>query len=173
MGLQPVNNQFNIIGGNMYPTKEGCGYLLNNFKGLSYNLVCSLPRINPNNTSAAVDVKISWILNGETKEETIPIPIKMDSYTSVDAIIGKATRKGRAWLLSRISGMEITDGDIQDVGFIEVKQSQTIIELDASEIEQKLKVASTKEEVNILWKQLSENQQSDFEIMFNEKEKEL
>ena len=173
MGLQPVNNQFNIIGGNMYPTKEGCGYLLNNFKGLSYNLVCSLPRINPNNTSAAVDVKISWILNGETKEETIPIPIKMDSYTSVDAIIGKATRKGRAWLLSRISGMEITDGDIQDVGFIEVKQPQTIVELDASEIEQKLKVASTKEEVNILWKQLSENQQSDFEIMFNEKEKEL
>ena len=69
--------------------------------------------------------------------------------------------------------MEITDGDIQDVGFIEVKQPQTIVELDASEIEQKLKIASTKEEVNILWKQLSENQQSDFEIMFNEKEKEL
>lgn len=121
MGLQPVNNQFNIIGGNMYPTKEGCGYLLNNFKGLSYNLVCSLPRINSDKTSAAVDVKISWVLNGESKEETIPIPIKMDAYTSVDALIGKATRKGRAWLLSRISGMEITDGEIEDVNFKEVK----------------------------------------------------
>jgi len=85
MGLQPVNNQFNIIGGNMYPTKEGCGFLLNNFKGLSYNLVCSLPRINADKTSAAVDVKVSWVLNGENKEETIPIPIKMDSHTSVDA----------------------------------------------------------------------------------------
>ncbi|MFK5282891.1 hypothetical protein ACI3PL_25325, partial [Lacticaseibacillus paracasei] len=46
LGIQPTGNQFNIIAGNMYPTKEGCGYLLNNFKGLSYNLVCSLPRIN-------------------------------------------------------------------------------------------------------------------------------
>lgn len=133
LGLQPTGNQFNIIAGNMYPTKEGCGYLLNNFKGLSYNLVCSLPKVNSDKTSAAIDVKINWIINGEHKEETIPIPIKMDSYTSVDALIGKATRKGRAWLLSRVSGMEITDGDIQDAGYIEVKLTPTQID-EANEV---------------------------------------
>ena len=121
MGLQPVNNQFNIIGGNMYPTKEGCGYLLNNLKGLSYNLVCSIQKISADKTSAVVDVKINWSINGEKNEQTIPIPIKMDAYTSVDALIGKATRKGRAWLLSRVSGIEITDGEIEDVNFKEVK----------------------------------------------------
>lgn len=121
MGLQPVNNQFNIIGGNMYPTKEGCGYLLNNLKGLFYNLVCSIQKISADKTSAVVDVKINWSINGEKNEQTIPIPIKMDAYTSVDALIGKATRKGRAWLLSRVSGMEITDGEIEDVNFKEVK----------------------------------------------------
>lgn len=116
MGLQPTGNQFNIIAGNTYPTKEGCGYLLNNFQGLNYEIVCGLPRVNPEKTSAAVDCAISWSINGgETFEKTVPIPIKMDSYTSLDAVIGKATRKARAWLLSRIMGMEVTDGEVEDV----------------------------------------------------------
>lgn len=114
-GLQPYGNQFNIIAGNMYPTKEGCGYRLNNMEGLSYELVCSLPKINGDRSSAAVDVNIKWTINNESKEKTIPIPIKMDKYTSVDAVIGKATRKGRAWLISTLTGMEVTDGDVKDV----------------------------------------------------------
>ena len=115
MGLQPTGNQFNIIAGNMYPTKEGCGYLLNRFPGLSYRIVCGLPKVNQEKTSAAVDVNITWKLNGEQKTEVVPIPIKIDSYASVDSIIGKATRKGRAWLLSVVSGVEVTDGEVEDV----------------------------------------------------------
>lgn len=126
LGLQPYGNQFNIIAGNTYPTKAGCGYLLNNWKGLSYDLVCGLPRISNDRTSSAVEVTIKWTLNGTTKEKTIPIAIKMDAYTSVDAIIGKATRKGRAWLLSAIMGTEITDGDIEDaVNLNETSTSKT------------------------------------------------
>lgn len=116
MGLQPYGNQFNIIAGNMYMTKEGAGHILNNFKGLKYDLVCSLPRISADKTSAAVDVNIDWTLNGETKSKTIPIPIKMDAYTSVDSLIGKATRKGRAWLIGTITGIEVGDGDATENG---------------------------------------------------------
>lgn len=47
MGVQPVGNQFNIIAGNCYLTKEGIGYLLKNINGLSYDIVFTLPRINP------------------------------------------------------------------------------------------------------------------------------
>lgn len=116
MGLQPTGNQFNIIAGNTYPTKEGCGYLLNNFPGLNYEIVCGLPRVNSEKTSSAVDCAISWSINGSDPiEKTVPIPIKMDSYTSLDSVIGKATRKARAWLLSRIMGMEVTDGEVEDV----------------------------------------------------------
>jgi len=67
----------------------------------------------------------------------------------------------------------IRDVETMQVDYVDNSKEPLLIELDASEIEQKLKVYSTKEEVNLLWKQLSENQQSDFEIMFNEKEKEL
>lgn len=126
MGLQPTGNQFNIIAGNTYPTKEGCGYLLNNFTGLKYDLVCGLPKINAEKTGAAVDVLITWTLGGQANEKTIPIPIKIDSYTSVDAIIGKATRKGRAWLLSNITGVEVTDGEIEDVNHT-VVSSETLV----------------------------------------------
>jgi len=114
MGLQPTGNQFNILAGNTYATKEGCGYLLNNFQGLKYEIVCGLPRINNEKTGAAVEVSISWTIKDESNEKMVHIPIKMDAYTSVDAVIGKATRKGRAWLLSRITGMEITDGETED-----------------------------------------------------------
>lgn len=119
-GVQPYGNQFNIIAGNMYMTKEGCGYALNNFKGLGYTLVCSLPRINSDKTSSSVDVKIEWNIAGKQEEKIVPIPIKMDAYTSVDAIIGKATRKGRAWLLSTVSGIEIPEGDVTDINYVDV-----------------------------------------------------
>ena len=62
---------------------------------------------------------------------------------------------------------------IKPVDYVDNSKEPLLIELDASEIESKLKIASTKEEINVLWKQLSEEQQSDFEVMFNEKEKEL
>ncbi len=122
IGLEPTGNQFNIIASSMYPTKEGCGALLNKHKGLrKWDVIPGLPRINAERTSAAVDVKIKWTLaDGTQKEETIPLAIKMDpKYTSVDAIAGKATRKGRAWLLSSISGVEITDGDTNDIDYKE------------------------------------------------------
>lgn len=130
LGLQPTGNQFNIIAGNTYPTKEGCGYLLNNFPGLKYDLVVSIPRVNEQKTGAAVEVTINWTINnGEKNSKVVPIAIKMDQYTSVDSIVGKATRKGRAWLLSAISGTEVTDGDVQDVPFNEVKDAVTIEDL--------------------------------------------
>jgi len=83
-GVQPFGNQFNIIAGNCYITKEGFGYLLNNMKGLVYEIIPSLPRINPDKTSAAIVVKIKWSIGGETKEREIDLPIKMNSFMGAD-----------------------------------------------------------------------------------------
>lgn len=116
MGLQPHGNQFNIIAGNMYPTKEGLGYLLSNYPGLSYKIIPELPRINSTNTSAAIVMRISWSVNGSAKQESsIEIPVKMNAYMGTDAVIGKATRKARAWLYSTITGSEISEGDVSDL----------------------------------------------------------
>jgi len=125
MGLQPYGNEFNIISGNTYATKEGVGRLLATWKGLKYSLICGVPKPNADGKSAVVDVTIKWTINNESKEEIIPISIKMDAYTSVDAMIGKATRKGRAWLISNISGIEIVEADVTDPEFLDVTQKQT------------------------------------------------
>lgn len=132
MGLQPFGNEFNIIAGNTYATKEGVGRLLATWKGLKYSLICGVPKPNADGKSAVVDVNIKWTINNELKEEVIPISIKMDAYTSVDAMIGKATRKGRAWLISNISGIEIVEADVTDAEFLDVTQKQTHQEVSKS-----------------------------------------
>lgn len=132
MGLQPFGNEFNIIAGNTYATKEGVGRLLATWKGLKYSLVCGVPKPANDGKSAVVEVTIKWTINGESNEEIIPISVKMDQYTSVDAMIGKATRKGRAWLLSAISGIEIVEADITDAEFVDVTQKQTVAEVSKS-----------------------------------------
>ena len=115
-GLQPHGNQFNIIAGNMYPTKEGLGYLLANYKGLSYQVIPELPRVNTANTSAAIVMNVKWKLNGGSlNTESIEIPIKVNKFMGTDAIIGKATRKARAWLYSTITGSEISEGEVGDL----------------------------------------------------------
>ena len=122
-GVQPVGNQFNIIAGNCYITKEGFGYLLANFNGLAYEIIPRLPNISSDGKSANIIMVISWQLNGgEKKQREIEFPIKVNSFMGSDAVIGKATRKARAWLYNSITGLEIGDGDIQDVSFEDVSK---------------------------------------------------
>ena len=128
MGLQPYGNEFNIIAGNTYATKEGLGRLLATWKGLQYTLVCGVPKPQSDAKSAVIDVEIKWTINGTTQSQVIPISVKMDQWTSVDALIGKATRKGRAWLVSAISGIEITDGDIEDIKYTDVSSPKQTAE---------------------------------------------
>jgi hypothetical protein len=111
-GLQPTGNQFNIIAGNMYATKEGMGYLLSKIPGLRYDIIPELPRIQPQ--SAAVVMNIEWTINGIHNSKKIDIPIKVNQYMGADAILGKATRKARKWLYDTITGTEIPEGDISD-----------------------------------------------------------
>lgn len=116
IGLQPFNNEFNIISGQMYPTKEGMGSLLKKIAGLKYEVIPSLPRINADKSGAAIVMKIKWSVNNSPEEtRDIEIPVKMNASMGVDAVIGKATRKARAWLFSYLTGNEISDGDVQDV----------------------------------------------------------
>lgn len=116
-GVQPWGNQFNIIAGNTYVTKEGFGHLLSNFKGLKdYEIIPGLPRINIEKTGAAIMMKVKWTLANEPQQERdLDISVKMNAYMGVDAVIGKATRKSRAWLHSKLSGVEIGEGDVSDI----------------------------------------------------------
>lgn len=115
-GVQPMGNQFNIISGSCYITKEGFGYMLKNVPGLHYEIVPDLPRINPEKTAAACKVKIYWSFPGSEKlSREVEFPIKMNAHMGSDAVLGKATRKARAWLFNTVMNTEISDGDITDI----------------------------------------------------------
>lgn len=131
LGLQPTGNEFNIIGGNMYPTKEGFGSLLKNLSGLRYNLTFKNPTISADKSTANCIVTIDYEFNHEKQSQTIDFPIKCNAYMSADALIGKATRKSRAWLFNYLSGTDITDGDVQDVPHVDVTPKQTSKEVSA------------------------------------------
>lgn len=152
VGLQPAGNQFNIIAGKMYPTKEGCGYLLNRFPGLQYQIVCGLPQINKEKTGAAVEVTINWKYAGHTNQQLVPFPIKIDQYASVDSIIGKATRKARAWLLSTITGVEITSGDVEDATPINVESTvrKSTAQMEEDRMKQLISTCETLDELHSL-----------------------
>jgi hypothetical protein len=119
-GYQPTNNEFNIIAGNMYPTKNGLERKANEWQGLKYSIVQSIKVFSTENKNALVEALIKWEINGDSREETVPIPLKIDSWTSVDAVIGKGKRKALAWLLSVVSGEVVTDGDVDDLKLHEI-----------------------------------------------------
>jgi len=121
LGLEVTGNQFNIIGGNMYPTREGFGSLLDKMTGLRKNFTYKNIVQHPGSKTANVVVQIDWQFNEETaKKQVIDFPIKSSDYTSYDALVGKAERKAKRWLYNTIKGSDISDGDVSDIPHIVV-----------------------------------------------------
>ena len=114
-GLQPTGNEFNIIAGNMYATKEGLGSLLKKFNGLSYELLPGAVNMNAGKDTAEATMTVKWMLNNAPQQRELKFAIKSNAYATPDAIIGKATRKARKWLHDTINGFEIPEGDASDV----------------------------------------------------------
>lgn len=114
-GVYPVGNQFNIISGRCYITKEGFHQLLKDKEGLRYNITPDIPQMDPANKKATVSMKIQWEYRGESHTETIPFVVRLNAGMGEDAAIGKATRKARAWLYQVITGIEIGDGDVEEL----------------------------------------------------------
>jgi len=145
MGLQPTGNQFNIIASNTYATKEGVGELLKNIPGLHFKITPELPRINADKSSAAIKMIIKWTIDGVKSEETIEIPVKMNSMMGTDAVIGKATRKARKWLYDTITGSELPEGDIEDAKFVFVEETADVDKVKDKKAELKEKKEEAKE----------------------------
>jgi len=146
LGLQPTGNEFNIIGGNMYPTRQGFGSLLEKINGLKYNLTYKNPTTASDQKSANCIVTIDWDLNGEKGSQIIDFPIKSNAYATADALLGKAERKARRWLFNKLKGTDIPDGDIHDISHTEVssKPNPTLISQNKEAERVKLHIANPK-----------------------------
>jgi hypothetical protein len=124
-GVQPTGNQFNILEGNMYITKEGFKFLLDGIEGLKREITFEMPRMDSAKGSGAVVANIRWTINGQENIQKIDIPVKVKPNTGVDGIIGKATRKASAWLYNTINGTDFGDGEVADAEVVSSKRNRT------------------------------------------------
>lgn len=122
-----VGNEFNIIAGRAYLTKEFFTRKLREFPGLTdLRLFPGVPHMA--NGGALVPYSATWKLNGVpgridrmlTKQGNDGpqiderICVRVNAGMGADAILGKAERKIKAAIYSRITGTEFTDGEADE-----------------------------------------------------------
>lgn len=109
-GLQWAGNQFNIISGRFYVTKEGFHFLLRKHPKLT-NLKLSFAAPRTLNGGVIVNCSGTWDLAGVPDKLEAEIPVKTDGYSGTDQILGKAERKFCKRIYERVSGQNVPDGD--------------------------------------------------------------
>lgn len=116
-GFKPVGNQFNLIAGRFYATKEGFEA---RFRELSKRGLITDLKLKPNvprtvGDGAIVTYSASWKWRGVADSiDALEIPVKVNKGMGDDAILGKAKRKILAAIFSRVTGSEVSDGDAAD-----------------------------------------------------------
>lgn len=129
IGLLPTGNMWNIIGGNSYVTKEGGTHLLKKLKDFKQAISFVDVKQSEDKLTANVKALIKWTINGESNTEEVNFPVKSDKFTTFDALIGKADRKAKMWLYNKVSGLNIADGDADEIPTFESLQKQTVKEV--------------------------------------------
>ncbi|MBQ7735085.1 MAG: hypothetical protein IJT61_04005 [Bacteroidales bacterium] len=134
-GLLPMGNQWNIIAGSMYPTKEGYTALLAKMKA-SMGLVYSFefdPETNAKSADpsyVAIPCRISYRTNRDDLKGWFKYVamVKSNGETSTtDQLRGKAERKCKRAFYEFLTGLDLGDADADTVEatYTEVKPSQT------------------------------------------------
>ena len=132
LGLQCVGNQFNIIGGNMYVTKEGFTFLLRQLSAQGalrdMKFIYHPAEISESSTMGTarngeqyqkveregrVMVEVSCVYQGKAISEQLEFVIRVNKGMSQDAVLGKAERKAKAWLYNYLTDQAISDGEAE------------------------------------------------------------
>jgi hypothetical protein len=135
-GLMPTGNQFNIIAGNMYPTKEGYTALLTKLKKSEMQLTY-LFEFDPETKATSADpsyVAIPCRISYKTSREDMKgffkyiAMVKSNGATSnTDQLRGKAERKCKKAFYEFLTGLDLGDGDADtvDVNYEDVTEKKT------------------------------------------------
>lgn len=116
IGLEPIGNLWNIIGGRMYITREGFTRLLLDLeeeRGLTdLRIEFGVPEFGEHG-GALVPCRAGWIVGGKKGHlPDVKIPVETDDYSSVDQVLGKADRKMKCRVYNLITGSTFTvDGE--------------------------------------------------------------
>jgi hypothetical protein len=122
-GLRITGNEWNIIAGNVYITKEGFERLLLELPGFA-NLKIQLSVPKTLGDGALVACKAEWTFRGsvdsmaweETPTGDYRIAIRVNRGMGVDAILGKARSKALRQIHARVTGSRFESiGDADDL----------------------------------------------------------
>lgn len=112
-GVKPIGNEFNIIAGNFYLTKEGFTGLMNREQRLTeLKLNLGVPKFE--NNRAVVGYTTSWKWDGQSDSMEGEVPIKLNKGMGDDAVLGKAERKVRARIWAQATGNAQPEGEVVD-----------------------------------------------------------
>lgn len=109
LGLLPTGNQFNIIAGRMYPTKEGFTALLTKM-GVKY-IISVGADTNRIQGYAEMICRVDYSYNGEKNGFNLTATVRKDDYSSPDQLRGKAERRAKKALYEYITGCDVGDAD--------------------------------------------------------------
>lgn len=115
-GLQLVGNQFNIIAGRFYCTKEGFEHLIRQL-GKAGTIADFRPVIGIPKTSGGgcvIDCSATWSSDGKSYGLEVQIAVKTSESGSTDQYIGKATRKFLKRCYEMMTGSSVPEGDAGD-----------------------------------------------------------
>lgn len=137
IGLRPTGNQFNIISGTMYPTKEGYTSLLKKI-GAKYIIDYSQPAIDSKGFATFV-CKINYEYKGDKNSFSVSATVRTDQYSSYDQLRGKAERRAKKALYEYLTGTDYGEADEtssrpMDTPYIEITHSAAANQGDPIEI---------------------------------------
>ncbi len=128
-GLRPIGNEFNIIGGKLYITREGYTRLVRELPGFT-DLKITEGRIESVSQSGCyVPLRAEWVLNGRPDWIEVAIPVRINSGMGQDAILGKANRKLLKRIYERVTGSVQSEPDDE---LLEEPAASAVIESTAS-----------------------------------------
>lgn len=104
-GVRPSGNEFNILVGQCYVTKEGFRRLIREFPGLTdFKPQLGVPRMLEG--GAVVSCSATWKVNGIADSIECEIPVK---GVGCDLLLGKAESKLYRRIYSRLTGSDLSD----------------------------------------------------------------
>lgn len=132
-GAYLVGNEFNIIAGGCYLTKEFFARAVAEFvdadgrRLTDLKLSPGVPVWKQNAGGAVVPYSATWLLGGAAMRLDRDIPIRVNNGQGADAILGKATRKMLAAVLGRLTGSEhtIPEGEVDIIDAEAIPVSST------------------------------------------------